>query len=725
MKVSSGTLVSVGLLVLACASTIALVATQNVVGTSDNAERGQNLFASFRSEDVTRLELVAKGPKVVLERVASASGSAQFQLVEPVKEVADPATVDKFLSALGSARALRPVEQGLSPAALGLEKAVLRITAHTAKRSYQLALGGNAPAPEGARYVQVSIDHEAPKVVVIVQAVADDLAIELDAFRLRSLVSVNEADVTRIGITSQKSSIGLQRSSGTNFVIDVEQQPKLLANRETLKTLFFQLSRLTASTFLSESEAEAALGASPAHFEIELKGAQSKLRFDVGGSCPGDPSQLVVVRRAPDIQRACAPRELSATLELAPSDFVDRRAFSLHSDEVEELAIEAGNGKFTLVRKGSGFVLRTNSETQVELEAGNQRISELLEAEGERVPFEPGKLSAFGLDPAPSSVTLRSSAARDADVVRQVVRIGNRDREGNLLVYREQDGVLLRIPRELSRGFAIDSTLLYARKLTEFGLSSFIFAKIENKQARQVLRRENEAVRLDEPKGFEADGVLSSDLIQALGALTAERFVADRDDGSFGLQRSSLRIHFAFKNGEGLEVERHLRFGDETALGVFASIEDDGPVFILSRSVRDTCQLSLLNRAVFPTSSDAFNGITLEAHGRALRLVRQGERMMVAPAGSFPQERVPQLLEAIGDLRSEAALHSGPALPGEGFSAPVLTLRLTPRQGPTQTLSFGAGDSWRSTSVFYFRVSNIDATFVMAQSRVRALSDAL
>ncbi|HYP76295.1 MAG TPA: DUF4340 domain-containing protein [Polyangiaceae bacterium] len=715
---------SAGILVLACATTVLVFATRDLASTSDSVGREQNLFDAFRSEQVTRVELLENGQKLALERVADAGGSAQFKLVEPVKESADPATVDKFLSVLGSAHALRSVEQGPSAAALGLDAPALRVAVVTGKHSYQLALGGKAPTPEGARYVQVSADHASPRVMVIGKAVVDDLAVELDAFRLRSLVAVSEADVTRLTISGPKANIDLQRSTGTNFVI-AEGPHKVLANRETLKSLFFQLSRLTASKFLSESEADVSLGKDPTHFEIALKSAKEQLKFDVGGSCPGDASQLVVVRRAPDIQRACAPRELEATLALAPSDFVDGRAFSLHADEVEALEISGGKGRFSLLRKGSGFVLHTSTETQVELEAGNQRILELLEAEGERVPFEPGKLNAFGLDPAATSVTLRSSAARDADVVRQVVRVGNRDSKGNLYLYREQDDVLLRIPRELSRGFSIDSTLLYARKLTEFGLSSFISAEISNKQAKFTLRRTDDALRLEEPKGFEADGVLSSDLVQALGALTAERFVADRDDGSFGLQRSTLRVNFAFKNGEGVRVEHHLRFGDETALGVFATLEDDGPVFVLARSVRDTCQLPPLNRSVFPTSSQAFNAITLEAHGRSVQLTRQGERFLVTKAGSFPQDRVSELLEALGDLRAEVALHTGPALPHEGFSAPSLTLRLVPRHGPVQLVSFGAGDSWRSTSVFYMRVSDVDATFVIAQSKVRALSDAL
>lgn len=725
MKLSSGTLVSVGILLLAGASTIAVLVTRDALSTKDREASEQALLPAFEREEVTRLELTSSGRKLAVERAGTSDGSAQFRLVEPVKETADPATVERLLSGLASARALRPVEQGSAASALGLENPALRASLQTKKHSYRVALGGNAPTPEGARYLEVAIDQQPHQLMVVSKSVADELAVELDAFRLRSLVPVNEADVKAIAITSPKLEITLERSTGTNFLIKGEHESKLLANRETLKTLFFQLSRLTASVFLSEAEAERALGPARARFELTLKEARNSLRFEVGGSCPSDPSLLVVVRRTPDVQRACAPRELEATLGLEPNDFIDRRAFSLHADEVEELDIAGGKSKFALVRKGSGFVLHAGSETQVELEAGNQRITELLEAEGERVPFELGKLHELGLDPAASSVTLRSSAARETDVVRQVVRVGQRDTAGNLLVYREQDAVLLRIPRELSRGFVADSTLLYARKLSEFSLSSFISAEIEQKQGKQVLRRVNDGFVLDEPKGFDPDGALSSDLIQALGALTAERFVADRDDGSFGLQRSALRVRFTFKNSEGAPVKQQLRFGDETALGVFASLSDDGPVFILSRSVREICQLSLLNRTLFPTSSEAFNAITLEAHGRTLRLVRQGERFTVVPAGSFPQDRVPELLEALGDLRAEAALHSGAALPGEGFSAPSLRLLLTPRLGASQTVSFGAGDSWRSTSVFYMRVSGVDATFVMAQGKVRALSDAL
>jgi hypothetical protein len=724
MKPARSTVINAGVAVLACASLATVWLTRSSVTTGErDAGLDNQLLPLYHDEGAAQLELESGGQKLVLERTPAVDGgSAAFQLTSPVRAPADAATADKFLSALANARVLRVVDKGPPLSAFGLDKPLLRMSLHAKGGNYRLLVGGNAPTPEGARYIQTSSTYGLEHVVVVDKSVAEDLAVELDAFRQRSLVALSEPDVTRIVITSPKLNVTLQRSSGISFLQGGPS--KTLVDRETLSSLFFQLSRLSANRFLTAQEGTQALEQYRAHFELDTKDPTQVVRFDVGGDCPGDPSQLVIVKSAPDAQSVCAARELEATLRLSADDLVDQHAFSLHTDEVEELDITGGKNKFALLRKGNAFVLHTGSEAAVELEAGNQRIAALLEAATERAPSQ--KPNELGLDPASSSVTLSSSAARDADVVQQVVRVGKTDAAGNLYLYREQDGVVLRVPRASARYFAVDSTLLYSHKLSEFGLSSFVSAEIFRPAGKEVLRRgANEALQLDEPRGFDPDGSASSDLIQALGSLTADRFVADRDDGSFGLEKPSLSVRFVSKSETNPKLEQYLRFGDETALGVFASVGDDGPVFVLPRSVKDICDTLLINRSVFPTSPDAFNTITLEAHGRTLHLERRGEQLMAVPAGSFPQDKVQDLLEALGNLHPDTAIHTGPALPAEGLAKPSLTLRLTPKVGAMQTVTFGAGDSFRSTSVFYVRVSGFDATYVMAQSKVRALSDAL
>jgi hypothetical protein len=723
MSWSRGALINVGILVLAVGSTALVIASHGSVTTGESEAQGHDLLPAFHTEDIKSLELEGAGQKLSLRRTSAADGgAADFELTAPVKEPADPGAVSKFLTALHNARALRPVAAGPNLRTFGLDPPRLRVTLKDDKRVYQVLVGGNAPTPEGARYVQVTSANEAPKVVVVDKSAAEDFAVELDSFRRHGIVSVSQPDVTRIAIRSPKLNITLRRSSGSSFMIEGDR--KTLADREVVSSLFFQLSRLTANRFLSAGDADAALGQDRAYFELESTEAKEPVRFEAGGTCPGDAAQLVVLRRSPGSQGACASRELEATLHRSAADFLDPHPFSLHTDEVEELDI-TGKTKFMLLRKGNAFVLHAGSETPVELEAGNQRIASLLNVNAELVIAQ--KPSEVGLEPAQNTVTLRSSAARDAEVVQQVVRVGTTDSAGNLWLYREQDGAVLRAPREVARFFQPDSTLLYAKKLTEFGLSSFISADITHGAERQVLHRDaKQELRLEEPKGFEPDGVLSSDLIQALGSLTAARFVADRDDGSFGLDKPSTTVVFAFRTEANPKIEHVLRFGRPAELGVLATLDENGPVFVLPRSVEEACETLLVNRAVYPNATDALQGFSLNAPDKhPVQFERRGDRFAPVPAGSFPEAELGELLEGIGNLRPEAAIHVGPPLPAEGMSKPVLTLRLVPNLGTPRILTFGAGDSWRSTSVFYLRVSGVNATFVIAQAKVRALSDAL
>lgn len=718
MRLSRGMLVNASVALLGVASIAGVLATTNWVSTKDSAGREQNLFPAFRADDVISFELLQNGQQVWIERTAGADGgTAAFELTRPVKERADADAVEKFLGTLASAKVLRPAD-GSSPTALGFDGSSPQMAVKLSKASYQMRVGGAAPTPAGARYVEVARGTEPAKAFVVDKAAAEALTTELDSFRLRSLVSLAQADVTRLSIDSPTLKVALVHGKGKTFALD--GIPSIRADRDAVNALFFQLGRMTANRFLTEAEASPALGANPAHFVFETKDPAARVRFDVGGVCPGDETQLVVSRQAPSAASACVSREIGATLALTKDAFIDLHPFSLREDEIEEFAVVSGAEKFSLVRKGTGFVLHAKTDSDITLEAGNQRITDALDVSGTRV--ENPQLAALGLEPGRAQVSVRSSASQDADVVEEVVRVGNKTAGGELYVLRESDGVVLTVPRDHARAFSLDSTLLYDKKLTVFGPSSFISAEIERTGGRELLAKNSLGnPELEIPKGFGADGSLSGDVMQALGALEAERFVADSDDGSFGFAHSPLKVRFSYKTDQNPQVERTLRFGDETTLGVYATLDEHGPVFVLARSIKETLDTLLVDRNVFTLDTASLSAFALETAGHTLRFERRGEHFEPAQGATFPADHLPNLLEAIGDLRPEAALHTGAAEAAEGFSKPILVVHLTPKGGAAQTLTFGAGDSWRGTSIFYLRVAGVDATYVIAQSKVRAL----
>ena len=84
-------------------------------------------------------------------------------------------------------------------------------------------------------------------------------------------------------------------------------------------------------------------------------------------------------------------------------------------------------------------------------------------------------------------------------------------------------------------------------------------------------------------------------------------------------------------------------------------------------------------------------------------------------------------IEALSSLRAEAALHTGPPRPNEGLSEPALTVTIEPSagHGAPRVFRIGSGDNYEDRSVRYGRAGSIDATYVIADSKLRPLFDLL
>ena len=88
-----------------------------------------------------------------------------------------------------------------------------------------------------------------------------------------------------------------------------------------------------------------------------------------------------------------------------PEALIDRRPFSVRPDEVEELTLQQGDKKLSLVRKGSAFLLRAPSEAEVPLDAGNARSRRC--SRGGSLVDRPD-LARLGLEPAAGSASVTS-----------------------------------------------------------------------------------------------------------------------------------------------------------------------------------------------------------------------------------------------------------------------------------------------------------------------------
>jgi hypothetical protein len=433
---------------------------------------------------------------------------------------------------------------------------------------------------------------------------------------------------------------------------------------------------------------------------------------------------VVALRREPDPIAACVPKTVLPALDTRAEDLVDRAPFSLRKDEVELLSVVRGEAKLEIERKESGFLMRAPVQGDVELDAGNARIETIVSAAGRIV--DGAKLGALGLEPPLGRATVRSSAASEAEVTEETLELGQRDKEGRLWVRRVADGAVLELDPSAARALEPDSLLVRSRRLLDFRNTDFRELEIGGRAPHQKLHREASGVFvLDVPKGADADSGLCSAMVDELATLTAERWVAEHDDGSFGLSDPELTAKLTVASGDGGTKSFEIVVGALTTGGAFAKLGGDLGVFVLPRRAFDALSTLALDRGHFIVTPDVATRVELEHEGKKLVLEKQGERFVRSGGIEISPARVAEMTDALVALRAEAAVHLGAPKPSEGLSSPALrvTVTRTDRAQP-QRFFIGAGDVWRGTNVHYARTEGIDATFAIAKSKVRVLLDA-
>jgi hypothetical protein len=230
-----------------------------------------------------------------------------------------------------------------------------------------------------------------------------------------------------------------------------------------------------------------------------------------------------------------------------------------------------------------------------------------------------------------------------------------------------------------------------------------------------VLRRSSVGVwTLEEPKGFAPDPGIAGDVADALSQLRAERWVADRDDGSYGLASPRGRYQIDVEGG-AIRVET----GRATSGGVFARRMDREGVFVLSTATERILETWAVDRSYFMVDPNDVRRIRIDRAGDhvTLEAARPG-----APDAGAEAERFENARRAVGDMRAEGLVHPGAARKEEGFDEPLATLTIQKKE-TTLKFTIGRGDAWRDTNVFYARRDGVDATFAIAQSKVRPLLD--
>ena len=696
-----------GALVALALGTLGVVwATREAPTTFELASRKDKLLPSFRKDAVSRLVLSQDGRELVLE----ATTPGEFRIVEPWPERADVATVNQLLGALDLASALRPAP-GVSDEAAGFGGRAAGIRVEMAGKSQTIRLGGPAPTPTGARYAEVEQGGDRQRYVVT-QGVATELSVPFDKLREPRLLEYGRSELASVTFGEGMAEVRLDLGPhGIFFTLPNGQRE--LANHEVTDRVLTALSRLVTEQFVEVDEARKALSTGAQRLGLTLTDkAAPPLTLSLGATCPKEPTYALLLLERPGKpgRAGCIPQEVAQGLHVNVDELRWSGPFAARTDEIEELRITRGPQKLQLARKDKAFVLRAPSNSEVPLDAGNARISAIVEAKGERPASR--DLAQLGLEPAAGEVSIRITGADATADSSDVVSVGGPRRDGSVCLKRS-DGVVLCIDRETARAFEPDASLLKGLNIFSFAPSALASFSVETAGLHQTVRRnEDGSYQLEEPKGFRHDGSLVADAVQTLGTLQALRWAAASADASHGLAPPRLHVRVTLTGGAG---QRLLDIGAATSGGFFARASSDPGVFVLPRSVFEALSTPLLERALVPVPEAELVSIQLESGGHSVIATRAG--------GSWQGPLKSEAIEAILSLKAEQAVHLGAAKAHEGFVKPSLTLRFAAKNGQQYRLLVGARDTLDDSPIAYARLDGVNATFALSERTATMLRD--
>jgi len=682
------------------------------ITTKELEARKRNLFHAWRRADISELAIEQQGETVRIVKRTDDAGDIMYDLAGG--EPADPISVDKLFSVLEFATPERRVEAGADETAMGLGGPRARITVTMGRVVYKLAIGGPAPAPVGSAYAEL----EGEGLFVVSRDLVTELLRPRDVYRARSLVTYLSSSLSDLTLEGAGGERHFVTGAGGGWGV-LRGEQKIRVDRDAFDRMLTSMAEVRAEAFTSDAEADRALGEAAVKVRIVMIPRGKELPravIDVGGDCPGHPENITAVHREPLPRKsACVPKGVLDALATPFERFVDAHLFSLRPDEMEQIALVAGDARLEIVRSGTGWHQRAPTEGVVELEVGQSFARTLHGLTAESVlSVSAGAAGAW-------TATITKAEGGEERLGAETIELGARDAGGFVEARRVVDGARLRISADIAEVLRPSGLALRSRKVFDESASHVRRVVVESAAVHQVLVRSSSGgFTLEEPKTLAIDAGLASDVTEALVKLRAERWVADHDDGSFGLAEPSARYELGLESGQ-VRIET----GRATAGGVFARVVDRPEVFVLGESARRAIETWAVDRSYFMVDPAEVRHIRFERGPTKWELdgARRG-----GPDGGAAVERFEIARRVLAEARAEGVVHLGAPRQEEGLARPrlVLTVRSVPA-APAEPreirIVVGAGDVWRDNNVFYVRRAGIDATFAVPQNKLRALLD--
>jgi len=633
------------LLVLAVGLGVCLWTSRAHVTTADRDGRQTHVLPTFAQARIRRIAIKPGTPDqkaTVLRRDGKSTDLHDYVLGEDAaaqqpSPPIDRAEVASLLKTLEFGVFLRLLDRADLPESVQSHP-LLTLELDMDSVSYRVTIGDEATHPPHTRYAHTTGDDGTDRSGVVPEAFATALTKDSRELLGRLLFPYAKSQTKALRIEQKGGSRSLVADAMGFRVKDGESDMR--ADPARVDGLFFQLARAGIESFPKERA-----GSDSPIVVTQVPETGAEVRLEIGGSCPGQPDLVQVVRTAPDPLVGCTNAVLLEILE--PGDLALHGLWSLRADEIDHIALTKQGHTMELIRDGAAFRRLSPDPGPMALERGNQYLADLTDFTFESAPCAgdvTGQVRVVGQP---------EGTAGGRELLLTLL-----EHEGKSLARREDDGVCLTLTDQVS--WLLDPSAAWYESLDVLNVSADDVVLLRSsgpELGREEIRRTPAGLELS---GAHVDETLLDATLRTVAPLRALRIAPPWSSKPW---QARLELYIEARSSGPFT----LRIGPRVRGGFLAALAGRRTEFILSPDVVRTLETSLLSRTPAQWNPDGFTELSITAHGVTYRFRRVGGELV--PTDDSPRELGPALLEALSGLAPVAAVREGALREGEQRSA--------------------------------------------------------
>ncbi len=504
---------------------------------------GQTLLSPQARGTWNVIRWARNGAEVTLDRQEKAEAAPTYQVRGSGGRLVDPARLDALLNAVQQAEILREVpapDQPKDPLGMAHPRGVLSLESEGL--TLRLVVGGDAPSPPGSLYVRLQPSNREERSVVVSSSLRAALDIAPSELWDRRLIPYLPSELASLHLIADGRNTVLEREPRSGIWYR-QGPPRVRVSRDITTRLVLAITELAVNEFIEPASARKSLGDS-ALLTLHVKPRKPNepvWRLELGGHCPKQPTESLVLVTSPSELAGCLPKAAASALRESIPTEPDRSLFTQHMDETDQLTVKVKDRSWGLLRHGSSFLLRPGSEREVDLDAGNALLTELTSLQGS--PLELGAGVEF---PVQGSITLRSNVLGDEEAVDETVELAAPLPDGRRRVRRKDDGLVLQLDADRAALLELDPALLAPRQLLDWTPQDVTRLEIQAGNRRQVMAVEPDGVlRSTTIASGTIDPAQAESLRENLATLTVKRWLPA---SGFACPMGKAKVVFRFSS---------------------------------------------------------------------------------------------------------------------------------------------------------------------------------